>query len=51
MAHALWPSGKIGPCVQREPTGRAIIVIVIGRVIQREEKESEIKRDRKKRDE
>ena len=44
MAYAVWPSGKIGPCVQREPTGRAIIVIVIERVIEREEKE---KRDEK----
>ena len=51
-AHALWPSGKMGPCVQREPTGRAIfvIVIVIERVIEREEKEREVAEREKKRD-
>ena len=43
MAHAPWPSGKI---VQREPTGRAIIVIVIERVIEREEKECDERRER-----
>ena len=36
--------------MQREPTGRAIIVIVIERVIEREEKEREMKRDREKKE-
>ena len=43
-----WPSGKIGPCVQRGPTGRANIVIVIERVIEREEKDREISRERER---
>ena len=48
MAPALWPSGKTGPCVQREPTGRAIIVIVIASVVEREEKDREMSRERKR---
>ena len=38
------PRQKIEPCVQREPTGRATIVIAIERVIEREEKSIERKR-------
>ena len=37
-----------GPCVQRGPTGRAIIVIVIERVIESEEREREMSRERKR---
>ena len=37
------------PCVQREPTGREIIVIVIERVIEREEQEREMSRERENR--
>ena len=38
--HAPWPSGQVrAACTQREPTGRAIIVIVTEREEKREEKE------------
>ena len=43
-----WPSGKKGPRVQREPTGRAIIVINIERVTEREETEREMSRERER---
>ena len=46
-AHALWHSGKIGPCVQREPTGRAIIVIVVEKR-NREKREKEAEREKEK---
>ena len=42
------PQARQGRGVQREPTGRAIIVIVIGRVIEMEEKEREMSRERKR---
>ena len=38
------PQGKSGPCVQREPTGRAIIVIVI--VVEERERKRERQRER-----
>ena len=42
MIHVLRPSDKIGPSVQRESTGRVIIIIVVRRVIERKEKEWEM---------
>ena len=39
--------GKSGPCVQRELTGRAIIVIVIERVTERKERKRDEKRQKK----
>ena len=50
MADAVWPSGKVGTCAQREPTVGMLIVIVIERVIERERKRETHERKRETRE-